>query len=228
MCNDGVATSINCPLGHNFNEEVQICDLPQNYPCTEGEPVVPTTLAPPTTTEELLDESNVCHNRPNGYFVNNPAHCAAYWICDHEQAFEGSCLNDLNFNEELQVCDFQENFYCENSTDDDAETDAPETPIGEDATTTEDAPTTTTTPGLPFQCEADDIATYAIADSCTTYFLCFGGSVTIRKCAQGLHFDEVHGHCDLIERVRCLRGLCPAVNDADNIVTHPSENSCDE
>lgn len=248
-CQDGTATAINCPVGYNFNEATQLCALEQDFPCIST--TIPPITDTPTTTEATTTEPTtpipsdreVCRGRPDGYFINNPSSCDAYWTCYNQQAYESFCPNGMNFNEPMQVCDNPGNYPCldgdisssplpEDTTPEittpEATTPEPTTPeipstIPTD-TTEQEQETTTLVP--PFRCPPKGIAAFPVPDTCTTYRFCFAGVLSIRSCAEGMHFDENMSRCDLADRLNCVRGLCPKENDPDNIVTHPSKNSC--
>lgn len=163
---------------------------------TTAAPRPPTDVAPPASPAP----ASVCRHRPNGYFVNNPANCQAYFVCYNGEAHDQSCPPDLNFHEDAQLCDHPANFPCSN--------DNASNPV--------------------FNCPAAGIHLYAIENSCTDYRFCFGGFLAVRQCAPGLLFDERLNRCNFAAAAGCTRGLCPPVNDPANVVTHVSHEHCDE
>lgn len=242
-----------CPDGFNFNPETTMCVVSNDFPCSD-EPTettsdaptttTPTTTAPtPTSTETTISyidtesttqttpetsltpglRNDVCRNHPNGYFVNNPANCQAFWTCHDGEAYDAVCRPELNFNEADQVCDNPLNYPCDNEPS--ATTANPE------STTTPMPPSITTTPIPPlppsFSCPPTGISFSAIPDSCTRFRFCFAGTLIVRECAVGLHFDEHLQRCNFEEQTDCTRGMCPLVNDPENVVTHPSKKTCD-
>lgn len=195
-----------CPDGYNFNEEKQLCDTPEEYPC-EG-PDDPTTTpdgSTDDTTETTSTEStttarpppprNVCEGQPNGRLVNDPTLCRAFFECQNNVAFPRQCAVGLNFNEEMQICDRPSFTPC---TNDD------------------------------FECPFYGISRWEVPGSCNEYNYCFAGQHRLQTCAEGLLFDSSISLCSLEENVECTRDLCPITNDIDNIVTYPSEVSCEQ
>lgn len=185
LCLGGETFGANCPDGLNFNEAEQLCDEYEFYPCTDGPPTpLPPTERPPTSK---------CTGLPNGHFINNPVNCQAYWVCWNELPFNGTCPPDFNFNETGQLCDYPENYPCNQ-----------------------------------FICPPNGIHVFEKERSCTEFHFCFAGSHSVQSCAPGLHFSSELRHCVLPAVANCQRDRCPEENDINNIVTFPSEHSCEE
>jgi len=195
-----------CPDGYHFNEERQLCDTPDEFPCDEPEDPTDPTPEPtdpsdePPTTEEVTTvrpppPRNVCEGLPNGRLVNNPTLCRAFFECQNEVAFPRQCTVGLNFNEELQICDRPSFTPCSNED---------------------------------FECPFYGISRWEVPGSCNEYNFCFSGQHRVETCSEGLLFDSGISLCALEENVECTRDLCPITNDIDNIVTYPSENDCEQ
>ncbi|KAG4078252.1 hypothetical protein HA402_011324 [Bradysia odoriphaga] len=199
-----------CPDGYNFNEGKQLCDTPEEYPCTDPED--PGTTDPTTVPTDPTDETeqpttdatttvrpppsrNVCEGLPNGRLVNDPTLCRAFFECQNEVALPRQCDVGLNFNEELQICDRPSFTPCSNDE---------------------------------FECPFFGISRWEVPGSCNEYNYCFAGQHRVQTCAEGLLFDSAISLCALEENVKCERDLCPITNDIDNIVTYPSENDCEQ
>lgn len=184
-----------CPDGFNFNEESQLCDFPDVFPCDNPENPTTTPEDDTTTTVRPQPPRNVCEGLPNGRLVNNPTLCRAFFECQNDIAFPRQCDVGLNFNEELQICDRPSFTPCSNDD---------------------------------FECPFYGISRWEVPGSCNKYNYCFGGQHRVQTCADGLLFDSDISLCALEENVQCERDLCPITNDIDNIVTYPSEVSCEQ
>lgn len=209
-CSNGLAIAYLCPYGFYFNEAKQLCDLPENVLCetlngdvtTETPPNTDATPGPaptagtdvPGTTDETDIFDLICDGHPDGYLINNPISCQAFWRCTNGMAIPGQCESAFNFNEPKQLCDHPANYPCDNR------------PL----------------------CPPQGIHTYKKHNSCTEFYFCFAGFLTIRQCAPGLHFDSAKGQCNFPVLAECEESVCPLINDPDNIVTLPSKERCDE
>lgn len=221
-CENGLtATTNRCPNGLNFNEAAQLCDLPENHPCHDGDTTTPSSPLASSTqgivvdrpiyvVDDNIDATHPCYNRPNGYFVSNPKNCQAYWFCMAGQAHSGQCPPNYNFNEAAQNCDDPALYPCQSHVDDDSseEEDAGGEPVN--------------------QCPGAGIYAYYKAGSCDEFNFCFAGYHSVRRCADGLQFEQSTSQCNFAEVVRCARDRCPITNDPNNIVTHLSTSRCDE
>lgn len=85
-----------------------------------------------------------------------------------------------------------------------------------------------------FQCPSGDVGAFAMRGNCTHYHFCRGEVHTVRRCADGMHFDEERGGCNFEHLARCTREVCPQTT-ADGVrnvgrvwVTVPSKSSCGE
>lgn len=224
-CQNGIPWDNECDIGYKFNQAEQSCDSPQNHQCVDVE--LPTTLEPTTEADEATTDAGedttiglntplppidipdtdedvtypdnglpfLCVGRPNGFLINNPANCRAFYVCIGEIAGIGECPPNFSFNEAQQMCDSQ--YSC---TDDIVD-------------------------GL---CPIDGIHAFERVNSCNEFNFCFGGFHSIRRCADGLHFNSVEKRCDFPDQAVCLRERCPEFNDPQNIITYSSESSCEE
>lgn len=198
-----------------FNPTTGQCDTVENYECFDP---------------EIPDR---CYGKENGWFINDPSHCHAYFVCwNNRISLSGRC-DGLNFNEAEQLCDWQydcvaqpptttapETTTVENETDDPEETtladETTETPIDEEPET----------PSSP--CPPTGIVNIMQPGSCVNYFMCINGVAVPRECQPTLQFDSEQGGCNREELVRCVRSECPIEDDIDNIIFVESPWSCSE
>lgn len=206
-CQNGISWDNECEIGYSFNQDAQSCDSPEDHECVDED--LPTTIEPttdadddttiPDSDEDITYPDNglpyLCFGRPNGFLINNPANCRAFYVCIGNIAGTGECPPNFNFNEELQICDSQ--YPCTDNIFD----------------------------GL---CPSDGIHAFERENSCNEFHFCFGGFHSVRRCADGLHFNSAEKRCDFPEQAVCQRERCPEFNDPNNIITYSSENSCEE
>lgn len=170
------------------------------------------------------DENHVvCKDKPDGYFVDRPINCQAFWVCIAGVGYPGYCEPEYNFNEEFQLCDLPEHFACDPPT-----TIEPTQPTPTTDATEPTPPTSEPEPEPPFDCPPNGIHFSGKHGSCTKYNFCYSGNHTVRECVNGLHYNVERNACDLPTIANCAGRKCPLVNDADNLVTHHSANSCEE
>lgn len=179
------------------------------------------------------DTNSVCHNRPDGVFINNPASCRAFWICHNNgDAVPTECPDGWNFNPAILLCQSESVFPC---SDDDVPVTEPPPPTDGPTDAPTDAPTDgppdgpTDSPELPespFACPPDGIRTFPVPYSCTTYRFCFKGALTVRRCAAGTLFDGRTLRCNLRSLVDC-DSRCPAVSDPQRVIAFGSRTQCD-
>lgn len=188
-----------------FNPTTGQCDTVENYECFDEQ--IP--------DEEVPDR---CDGKENGWFINDPSHCHAYFVCwNNRISLSGRC-NDLNFNEAEQLCDWQ--YQCI----------SPPTTTAEPETTTVEIEIETPTPEpeTDSRCPASGIFNIMKPGSCVDYFLCINGIAMPRSCLPTLHFDSELGGCNREDVVRCLRNECPIKDEIDSIVFLESPWSCSE
>lgn len=172
-----------------------------------------------TTESRSSETSNVCTNKSNGYAVNNPSECRAYWRCQNGQAIANNCPIGYNFNEAAQLCDLPENYPCS-----DADEDSDSIEDGNDG---DDDGNDSNEDDDVHRCPPDGIYAYAQSGSCVDFNFCYAGFHMVRQCADGLHFDAAIGQCNYAHLANCHRDVCPSVNDPDNIVVWPSPTDCE-
>lgn len=218
-CQNGNPWENECEIGYSFNQNQQSCDPPEYHQCVDVD--LPTTTEPsteandattigvntplppidsPDSDEDLIYPDNgiphQCLGRPNGFLINNPANCRAFYVCIGNIAGTAECPPNFNFNEELQLCDNQ--YFCQDNE------------LNNDL------------------CPNEGIHAFEKINSCTEFHFCFGGFHSIRRCADGLHFNSIESRCDFPEQAVCQRERCPEFNDPNNIITFSSENTCEE
>lgn len=170
-------------------------DTEPSTPEVDTEPSTPqvdTDPPPPTTTEKEIETEttppeivtepattqapfNPCATKPNGWFVNDPSSCPAYFLCWNHRPRRQVCQDYLPFNEAEQMCDWQ--FECVD---------------GEETTTT--APTEPP----PFNPCANKKNGFFANDerSCSAFFLCWNEVGHERNCEDNLPFNEKDQLCD--------------------------------
>jgi len=190
-----------CPEPYNFNEEAQMCDSPINFPC---EDTTPDPEDPPvTTTTPEPPTTTVRPPPPRNVCEGLPDGRLVNNPTGCRSFFE--CRNEVALPRQ---CDMGLNFNEELQMC--------------------DRPTFTPCSNDDFECPYFGISRWEVPGSCTEFNFCFAGQHRVEECAPGLTFDTKLALCALQENVDCTRDLCPIDNDIDNIVTHPSEFSCEE
>lgn len=91
-CQNGVAIASKCPIGFNFNQAAQLCDLPENYPCDDAvpPPQPPAHLCPPTG---ILTYSL-------------PGSCTKYNFCYGGFHMVRECADNLHFDKAVGQCNY--------------------------------------------------------------------------------------------------------------------------
>lgn len=184
ICVEGDAIPVQCPAGSpNFNPETKTCETNEAFPCSDEreseteEPFIPDeTTTELTTTEAPL---NPCHQKPNGWFANDPRRCPAYFLCWNNLPRSQECDNEVPFNEAEQMCDWK--YECNDEEEQFATTTI--------ATTTEPQPLN--------PCANQENGFYANDErSCPAYFLCWDEFPFERYCEDDLPFNEEDQLCD--------------------------------
>lgn len=173
-----------------------------------------------------------CFRRPDG-FARDLAHCSQYFICRNGQAIRGRCPGILAFDAENEHCSWREDVTCFQCPRDQvyALLPVPRTCNQFYRCWLGQASIHTCPSGLVFDprpevrrcnfihgtgCEGDEtiiercpaedgpVPIY-MADpySCSTYYVCHGGTPTARQCAAGLYFNPVLRICDIPQNSGC-------------------------
>ena len=236
MCNFQHAGLFTCPANLQFNPDLNVCDYPNVVGCinTPYPTEATTTMAPEnstsadsiTTTVTTVKPENVttgnfsvkslasdypCQLHEELYFVPHPEECSKYYMCHYHHAALFTCPANLQFNPDLNVCDYPDVVGCIDDQHPTGPTEATPTVDG-DKTTTEMTPTTTkkqddqTTETSFVQCHYSEDG-YAVilpnpAD-CSTFFICVGLTPVGKQCKPGLLFNPELLVCDYPNNVTC-------------------------
>lgn len=173
-----------------------------------------------------------CHRRPDG-FARDLNHCSQYFICQNGRAIRGRCPGLLAFDADNEACTWREEVTCFQCPRDQVYALLPVANtcnqlyrcwLGR-------ASIHTCPSNLVFDprpevrrcnfvhgtgCEGDstivercpvqdgDTPFYmAHQTSCSSYYVCHGGTPIQRECASGLHFNRVLRICDIPESAGC-------------------------
>lgn len=220
VCVDFVAVPVHCTAETpNFNPDAGACQTNDVFQCSDEEEIEPDTPptppSEPTTTESLVatttqqPPTNVCHGMPNGWFINDPRSCPAYFLCWNNRSISQVCQDDLPFNENEQLCDWM------------YECDEVFTP-----TTTSPITTTTTTarPDPDRNPCANQEDGYYVNDerACTAFFLCWDQVPFERNCHDDLPFNEAEQLCDW--QYDCVDPIPEEVTTEKENPTTPTED----
>ena len=188
-------------------------------------PIPPSALAltlfiATSTASQVLYE-NPCQLNEELYFVPHPNECNKYYMCNFQQGGLFTCPANLQFNPDLNVCDYPDVVGCIN------------TPYPTEATTTMGTETSTsisdptsigtrssqaqtstttkpdddqTTENSNVQCHYSEDG-YAVIipnpEDCSTFFICVGLTPVEKHCRPGLLFNPELSVCDYPQNVTC-------------------------
>ena len=145
---------------------------------------------------------NPCHLNEELYFVPHPSECNKYYMCHFQQGGLFTCPGNLQFNPDLDVCDYPDVVGC---IDNHKPTAGPT-----EATTTASSTTKKggdqTTETSPVQCHISEDG-YAVVlpnpNNCSTFFICVGLTPVEKHCKPGLLFNPELLVCDYPQNVNC-------------------------
>lgn len=121
VCISGIGYPGYCEPEFNFNEEYQLCDLPEHFPCippttlepTQPSPTTDSTEPTPPTSEPEPEQPFDCP--PNGiHFYGKDGSCEQYHFCYSGNHTVRQCPDGLHFDVERGICDRQEIVDCAN------------------------------------------------------------------------------------------------------------------
>ncbi|XP_023242388.1 LOW QUALITY PROTEIN: uncharacterized protein LOC111640596 [Centruroides sculpturatus] len=160
-CSHGIAYIKDCPANLEFDADQEICSLPTGK-CGE------------------IIKDPIC-NESTGLFPD-PNNCSSFIHCDHGKAHRKNCPNPLNFNPELEVCDWPWNTNCEK----------------EPGTHNR---TCDVTPGIKCPPCACRVPNYK---DCTSFYQCLEDGTACKKfCSPGLYYNKEKMTCDFLENTDC-------------------------
>jgi hypothetical protein len=158
-----VGHEMDCPNGLQFDPEAEVCDWADVVNCvnpthpthphpTHTTPLTSTTSTEPPTTTTSDGIHVVCPPSGDGLavFVPHPFDCSKYFMCHGLNGIAMTCNDNLQFDPELNVCNYESEVHCVNTPcptrptrpTDPTHPTQPTRPT--DPTTTESYPETTT------------------------------------------------------------------------------------
>lgn len=218
-CQNGLAWDNECEIGYSFNQGAQSCDSPEDHNCVDE--VLTTTLQPTTDADDTTTIG-----------LNTPLPPVESPDSDEDTIYpdNGSpphmCLNRPNgflINNPANCRTF---YVCIGNIAGTGEC-PPNFNFNEELQIC-DSQYSCTDDVYDGLCPNDGIHAFERVNSCNEFNFCFAGFHSIRRCADGLHFNSVEKRCDFPEQAVCQRERCPQFNDPNNIITYASENSCEE
>ena len=215
-CTNTRSVRYRCPGNLFYDPEINACNWPDKVDCVDGVRPPPTTVSTTsqvalnTTTESISSTVstnvttsiqiplNICNGIKLGRHVIDPDFCTHFYTCTNVGPVRKVCPPRTIFNREAQVCDNPSNVDCQNGKRPNvtvttavpialsSSTEFPLDPfaICKNAT---DSPTST---GLG----NTGLAPHPL--SCTLFFMCVDGGVTMRfNCTMGTFFNNKQKQC---------------------------------
>ncbi|KAK6766735.1 hypothetical protein RB195_026174 [Necator americanus] len=204
FCNEGMATTMECPSSLVFNEKKGYCDYPENCAAeTVATPAAaPTRPSPPSAYAPPPHSVIDCVGKKDGYYSNGCSPTFVY--CSDGVATTMKCSPTLVFNEMKGQCDYVEN--CSARSPPAIPSPAPVVvplPVIQKPAPVVPAQLPTTV-----NCKTKQDGYYSLG--CTSEFVfCNEGVPTTMKCPSALVFNEKKGYCDYPEN--CSSESNPAV-----------------
>ena len=176
-----------------------------------------------TPTPQYYPE-NPCQLNEELYFVPHPNECNKYYMCHFHHAALFTCPAYLQFNPDLNVCDYPNVVDCtntpypteatttmepENPTSDSGEHNGePTEPTSTTEVNENSTPTNNPdiTKNISVQCHYSEDG-YAVIlpnpEDCSTFFICVGLTPVEKQCKPGLLFNPEISVCDYPQNVTC-------------------------
>ncbi|KAH8307128.1 hypothetical protein KR044_005628 [Drosophila immigrans] len=196
-------------------------------------------------SRSLADVYEQCNDDNDQQFIVSNTSCAHFILCNGEDSHEGQCPEGDRFNGEEQMCELMEDFDCRIGQSLDlnnsiiTETSPASTSTSTVAPVTSPSPApsisssnsqvvTTVASICPRADNPNQIVLMAHDQSCSDYFICYGGQPIAMHCAPSLHFNVKTGKCDKAEIVKCLRSSI-AVRDQckkHTVDVYPHPDNC--
>jgi len=219
-----------CDAGYNFNQRDQICDLPENYPCSDEEPEDPEPEDPEPEDPPPQPPRSVCEGHPNGRLVNNPTACRSFFECLNEIPFPRQCDVGLNFNEDWQSCEHPSLAPCSNDDFRCPFSGISRWEISGSCTDynfcfSGQQRIRTCSEGLhfdtsislcslkqnvgctrdlcPISNDIEDIVYHPSEEDCEQYYICYNGNLELQHCASGTHWNQERRQCERPEDAQC-------------------------
>ncbi|CAG9770095.1 unnamed protein product [Ceutorhynchus assimilis] len=210
QCHNGVAYLFSCPDDLYWSPTSKSCDWPVSANCSgDGSaglcPPCPSTTKPPsttTTTKTPTKRPNCPQNCPIDIFLSD-CDCSKFWQCSSGVAYLKSCPHGLQWNPNLNLCDWPQQAGCTGQAYGDG---TPECPQPARSTTTSTTMKPENTPPCPRNCEN---SIFIPNKSCTKYWLCSNGKAYERSCPVGLEWNPLEKACDWSDEAGCTgEGWC--------------------
>ncbi|XP_025154073.1 mucin-2-like isoform X2 [Harpegnathos saltator] len=170
MCKNGHTILKRCRNGLHYNPLIGVCDFPNNVNCSSsGKSDL--YKCPETGVGKVPHEKD----------------CKLYYDCYDGEKTLRKCRHDLHFNPILKVCDFPENYPCE------------EGEIVNMAKIHEET-------GCIGRCPWQDPTNYTVLipnTDCHKFCMCSNGVPYVQSCPDKLQFDYVRQVCDYPHKVTC-------------------------
>ena len=229
MCNFQQGGLFTCPANLQFNPDLNVCDYPNVVGCintpypteatttiaTENSTIIDeiTTIKPENVTNgnfSLFEKSfqYPCQSYEELYFVPHPNDCNKYYMCNFHHAALFTCPANLQFNPDLDVCDYPDVVGCINTPYPTEATTSmgPDTTTLMTSTTTKPDDQTSTENSSEVQCHYSEDG-YAVIlpnpEDCSTFFICVGLTPVEKHCRPGLLFNPELSVCDYPQNVTC-------------------------
>ncbi|XP_017134533.1 probable chitinase 10 [Drosophila miranda] len=77
-------------------------------------------------------------------------------------------------------------------------------------------------------CSEFTLSSFCYDNTCTKYVLCYYGRPVLRKCHDGLQYNNMTDRCDFPQYVDCVANECSAIEQPENITYLSSKASCDK
>ncbi|XP_073821226.1 uncharacterized protein [Musca autumnalis] len=245
VCLKGKAVLRNCGVNY-FNDELKLCDIPENSKCQIEEVAVEEQVHHLTKTGRVAyddlesylakERSNieaylsmVCLAKPNGFQLASLTNCHEFYMCVGGKTVLQTC-GESYYNSERNICDLPDNTECivnviRSSSD---VTAAAEQQGNNPHSNEEDGllkkVEETSSLGIDlykrFVCRGKPNGELLVSVAqCNEYYQCHGGEAVTFSCGPYLHFNARRGVCDLPKNSKCLLGqqMTPAANAEDSI-----------
>ncbi|KAH8371699.1 hypothetical protein KR093_008561, partial [Drosophila rubida] len=205
----------------------------------------------------LADVYEACNDQNDQQFIVSNTSCAHFILCNGEDSHEGQCPDGDRFNADEQMCELMEDIDCRtgqsidanNIVPGEATTTAPTTTTTSSITTPTSTTSTSASPASVVSSSASATGNQVVTtvasicpradnphqlvllahdQSCSDYFICYGGQPIAMHCAPTLHFNVLTGKCDKAEIVKCLRSSI-AVRDQckkHTVDIYPHPDNC--